>query len=63
MSVRTIAVCDVCGSELELKWSGPLSEAQYERDIRMEGWWQREDAIRDVCSRHPSPVLPSGGAT
>lgn len=63
MSTRTIAVCDLCGHQRELKTSGPLGDYQYDRELRMEGWWVREfDAIRDVCPSHPHPVTPGGAA-
>lgn len=55
MSTKTTAICDMCGLELVLKTSGPLSDADYAREIAMEGWWQRDDAFRDICPNHPRP--------
>jgi len=57
MSVKTYAVCDVCGAQEEIKHAGPLSEYEYAKELGYIGWWQREDAFKDVCPNHPSPVV------
>jgi hypothetical protein len=60
MSVRTWAVCDICGAQQEIKHGGPLSESEFSKELAYIGWWQREQGdFQEVCSNHPSPVTPS----
>jgi len=55
MSSRVIAVCDVCGTEQEFKASLPLNSAEWDHELKLEGWWSRPD-FREVCPAHPQPV-------
>lgn len=54
MSVRTIAVCDLCGRQEEIKHAGPLSESEFARELEFIGWWQRDKGdFQEICSSHP----------
>lgn len=55
MGSRVIAVCDICGNEQELKAALPLDRAQWEQQLELEMWWQRED-FDAICPNHPRPV-------
>lgn len=54
--IRTIAVCDVCSREEELKTT-PLSESSLAKELDYIGWRQRNDAVSEVCDRHPRSVV------
>jgi hypothetical protein len=58
MSVRTIAVCDLCGAQQEIKHAGPLGESEFAKELEYIGWWQRDRGdFQEICPNHPAPAV------
>lgn len=60
MSVRTIAVCNQCNAEQEIKHAGPLGDFEFARELEYIGWRQVERGgdTWEICANHPRPVTP-----
>lgn len=56
MSSRIVAVCDICGAEQPIKAGLPLNSYEWERELNLEGWWQRTD-FTEICPSHPRPIV------
>jgi hypothetical protein len=59
MSSRVTAVCDICGTEQELKVGAPIDSYEWDQQLRMEGWWSRPD-FDEICPAHPQPAAVLG---